>query len=73
MLEETAGVANEFFHNRRNRGIFVRDDQEFIIQIKIVNRPLDNGSRQRNRITAEKTDAVRAFNQLKNQAHLRWR
>ena len=39
-LKEAAGVADEFFHDRRNRRVLMRNDQEFIIQIQIVDRAL---------------------------------
>ena len=38
-LKEAAGVADEFFHDRRNRCVLMRNDQEFIIQIQIADRP----------------------------------
>lgn len=68
-LKEAAGVADEFFHDRRNRRVLMRNDQEFIIQIQIADRPFHDRGWKRNRVAAEEADAPGAFNQLENQAH----
>ena len=70
-LKETAGVADEFFHDRSDRRVFMRDDQKFIIQIQILNRTLHDRGWKRDRLAAEEADAAGAFDQFENQAHFR--